>query len=95
MNFSRVYFIQSERGGPIKIGRAINPEQRLKQCQTGSPERLVLLAVISGGRDLERSLHARFAASRLRGEWFKPTPELIALIGEVGGKKESRSWEVL
>jgi hypothetical protein len=77
-----VYFIQAGgRGGPIKIGRARDVFQRLNQLQTGSPEELEILAVLAGAAvDLEKHLHQRFANSHLRGEWFKPSRELLALI---------------
>jgi len=74
-----VYFIQSS-GGPIKIGSASDVAARLKSLQTGSADELTLLAMTEGGEFRERELHARFAADRLRGEWFAPSPELIRVI---------------
>lgn len=34
-------------------------------------------------RDDALSLHRRFGSARIRGEWFNPTPELLAYIGSV------------
>jgi hypothetical protein len=75
-----VYFIQAESGGPIKIGRAKSVKRRLAILQIGNPARLVVLRTTPGGAHEEAALHAHFAASRLSGEWFEPTEELLALI---------------
>lgn len=76
---STVYFIASE-SGPIKIGKANNPEGRLKSLQTGHHERLSILATCEGGGEREREYHRRFAAFRLTGEWFTRCPEIEAEI---------------
>lgn len=75
-----IYFIQGDRGGPIKIGCAGNPWQRLATLQTGNPTKLAVVAVIPGDRAEEAALHIRFAASRGQGEWFAPTPDLLGFI---------------
>lgn len=31
----------------------------------------------------EREMHQRFANARIRGEWFRPVPELLAYIAEI------------
>jgi len=78
---SGVYFIQSGDDGPVKIGLAQNPRNRLAGLQTSHPVKLKLLAfILQGGRDLEKSLHARFRSSRLNGEWFTLTPALQEII---------------
>jgi hypothetical protein len=53
---------------------------RLKNLQTGSIEKLVLLGLYSGA--VEAKLHRQFRKSRLRkgSEYFKPTRELLHLI---------------
>lgn len=75
----RVYFISAD-DGPVKIGLTNNPEQRLEHLQTGSPYRLKLLAVIRAGRSLERAYHSYFDGSRLNGEWFARSPDLMGEI---------------
>lgn len=76
-----VYFIQAGDGGPIKIGLADDPDARCAFLQVGNHEDLVLLAVRPGSMTDERELHSRFAAGRLRGEWFRAdTPGLRAEI---------------
>ncbi len=85
---SFVYFMQEDvAGGAIKIGRAANPVKRLLTLQTGTPRPLRLLCVIPGGARLEVTMHAAFAASRMNGEWFEPTPDMLALIAEISQGK--------
>lgn len=78
-----VYFIQSEHGGPIKIGtsRLGGVRSRLKSLQGGNPERLVILRLVLGGPRLEKRLHRQFASDRVRPgcEWFNPSPFLAAV----------------
>ena len=80
---SYVYFVQEGDAGPIKIGRASRAEARLARIQTGSSHELRLLCAVPGASVLERSFHVAFARDRLRGEWFRPTPELLRLVREL------------
>jgi hypothetical protein len=66
---SRVYFIEAH-DGPIKIGVAQNPMNRLRSLQTGHPFELQLLGTIPGNATDEKRLHHRFSKYHLRGEWF-------------------------
>lgn len=78
-----IYFIQSEHGGPIKIGRAEDLARRLVGMQVSRPDKLVVLAHAPGTVADERALHQRFAFCREKGEWFRPVPELMSLVREV------------
>lgn len=84
MSNSLVYFIGYD-GGPIKIGHSVNPTARLVDLQMGSHEDLRILATMPGGLRKERELHRRFAAHRLRGEWFSPVEEVLEFVREVNG----------
>lgn len=94
-----IYFIEAGDGGPIKIGRAVDPESRLRQLQTGTPERLRLLAVVAGSRDLESDIHRRLAAHRRSGEWFEPAPDVFAVMAELRNPEyrtvDGRAYAVL
>ena len=59
-----VYIVAASKEGPVKFGYSSNPEERLRQLQTGSPERLVLLNV----RDFKEERFARFAEERIHHE---------------------------
>lgn len=76
-----IYFVQPVGGGPVKIGYTSGPVfVRLKEMQTGSPVPLTVLGVVDGDVRAERRLHARFATSRLHGEWFAVSDDLLAVI---------------
>jgi len=87
-----VYFIQSGDIGPIKVGWSENGvEQRLATMQTGNPQELRLLGVHYAARPYELALHTRFADQGIRGEWYQPTPELIACALD-GPDEALRGW---
>ncbi len=77
-----IYFIQESKSktGPVKIGYTDGNlgqlRQRLACVQVGNYRELVVIAIGKGGREREQELHARFEASRLRGEWFSLSAEL-------------------
>ena len=54
----------------IKIGRSKDPQKRLKQLQTGNPNRLKLIASFDGLGWQEKLIHERLKSYRLKGEWF-------------------------
>ncbi len=76
-----LYFAQAEGIGRIKIGFTDGDvSARLADLQTGSPVPIRLLGTLAGTLEDEKDLHRRFGAARVCGEWFEPTPELLALI---------------
>ncbi len=77
-----IYFIQEEETNYIKIGFSENPVQRLKDFQTGNPNKLELIGQIEGGADEENNIHREFAEERIRetGEWFRPSERLTNFI---------------
>ncbi len=82
-----IYFIQPVGGGPVKIGSAKSVRERFWNIQTCSPVILRVLATIPDKNfRYERELHDRFAASRLHGEWFHPTPELLDFVEGLDGE---------
>jgi hypothetical protein len=77
---SFVYFIRSGTRGPIKIGKANNPAERLRSLQTANPAPLTLLGAIRGGEPVERSLQDYLSDHRLIGEWFHPSETVLSVI---------------
>lgn len=77
-----LYFLQAGDGGPIKIGAAHDPVERMQTLQVGNHERLRLIAVLPGKGAMETYLHVLFGHLRVRpdGEWFRPGRELMAYI---------------
>lgn len=80
---SWVYFVQAGEGGPIKIGFSSDVGSRIAALQSGHGEPLRLLAMVPGSRPEEKALHGRFAPARVRGEWFRPTAELLDHIASL------------
>lgn len=80
-----VYVIQARDGGPVKIGHTSYAavDARRRKLQTGNHQQLVVRGLFRGGMWLESALHEYLGASRLQGEWFSLSPELIALCPEV------------
>jgi hypothetical protein len=75
-----VYFICARELDLVKIGYAYNPLNRFNHLRTFSPVELTLEGAIPGGYGKEREFHKRFALARVRGEWFKLSPNLQAEI---------------
>lgn len=81
-----VYFVQRGDGGPIKVGTTTGLEGRLKSLRTAVPNLVVLRVIEGGDRALEKRLHRQFEADRIDGEWFAPTPALLAYIAGGDGQ---------
>lgn len=77
------YLIQAGDEGPIKIGFSRDPHERLIALQTSHPEQLYLRASIAGPASNEAVLHAFYSREHLRGEWFRPSPRLLAFISHL------------
>jgi hypothetical protein len=52
------------------------------QLQTATEQTLELLGVVVGTVADEHGIRARFAAHRIRGEWFVPAQEILAYFQE-------------
>ena len=78
-----VYFVQIGKRGPIKIGTSDDVLGRIYAFFRVTPGKPNLLAVIPGGKEVERSWHERFAHLRYRGnaEQFRPAADLLEAIG--------------
>ena len=85
-----IYFITDTKN--IKIGYTKGPiKKRIQQLQTSCSETLYELGWIEGNMELEKELHKKFGASRIRynGEWFKPTEDLLEYINSNNQKKNT------
>jgi|ERR1035437_479750 hypothetical protein len=75
-----IYFIQEEGTGAVKIGISDNPLSRLANLQHSNSKKLTLLSILSGDILTEKALQKRFIKTQIRGEWFEPSPDLLAYI---------------
>lgn len=67
----KTYLIQD--GDTVKIGKSMDPEQRLRTLQVSSVRTLKLVAVLDAP---EADVHAACRPFHIRGEWFRWCPEL-------------------
>lgn len=82
-----VYFVRAGDIGPIKIGKATRCiARRVRSLQTASPVELVFLGALPMHTD-EAILHRRWRMQRIRGEWFKATPDLLEFIASLAKGK--------
>lgn len=67
-----VYAIRNATTGNVKLGISRNPQQRLKQLQTGNDCKLELVAYSKAENRFqdEAALHNRHSDAHIRGEWF-------------------------
>ena len=77
---TKIYAIGQEPRGLVKIGRAKDPEKRLRAMQTGSPLPLTLLAAAELPAGMERELHRELSRARVRGEWFRRTSDVLEAV---------------
>src|SRR5690349_1785131 len=80
---SFVYFIGTRDRCLIKIGRSRSCARRLIEVSGWSPVPLDILAKAPGEIRDEVHLHNRYREHWSHREWFRATPELMALIEEV------------
>jgi len=71
---SCLYLISESEKGPVKIGVAKNPLDRISELQVGNPKRLRLTGAWSmwtrsDAFDMERAVLEDVAPRRLVGEW--------------------------
>ena len=80
----KIYFIRA--GNLVKIGRSVNPRERLKALRSDKKQTIIpeqvdmseaeIIAVFPGGRRVESALHFQFRRYRVAGEWFRLTREV-------------------
>ena len=80
----QVYLIQSDRGY-YKIGMTKNIDDRMATFYVKLPFEPDLIHVIEceDRRAMEKSLHIKFAAKRINGEWFDLTGTDVAFIKSI------------
>jgi hypothetical protein len=74
-----IYFIGAV-DGDIKIGITKDFPSRFRSLGTGTSQPLKVWLLIPGSPSDERNLHKRFAADRLRGEWFRRSQAILNFI---------------
>lgn len=80
-----VYFALCESPGmQIKIGHATSLTTRMSGLQVGCPYRIRMVAYFHSEtpHQAELDTHFSFASDHIGGEWFRPSPFVVAAINE-------------
>lgn len=83
-----IYFLVSDDSDGMVLKRAVvkigysdgNTARRVYDVGTGCPFSLKLHAKLPGGKKREKAIQDRFAAHRIRKEWFWWTEEIVAWL---------------
>lgn len=77
----QVYFILAPKANVVKIGRSVDPDERLKALQTSNAERLEIVLLLPHRAPFEEDqLHWRFRKHHQQGEWFDYSTELRLFV---------------
>lgn len=92
-----LYIIAFALYGPCKVGITNDPKRRLRELQTGNPDRLRIWLCIRIQSEVigevERAIHDDLKPLRLTGEWFDLTvEEAVVAVRRVSGL--SRRWSL-
>ena len=82
-SFTNIYFIICKATGAVKIGRADNVKKRMAELQVASPGELAVLSTFRAPSVFESVLHAIFSKSKIHGEWFSITDDLLD-VADIG-----------
>jgi T5orf172 domain len=87
----KIYFVQVEDWGPIKIGWTEDLKRRMGELKHNSPFRMRLLACLEEKKLKEDELHKKFSAARIVGkrEWFWPIQDLVDYIAALSQSPRS------
>lgn len=75
-----IYVVERDTDSAVKIGWTSDIRRRLHDLKKDEQAAIVLLVVFPGDKPDELRLHARFAAHRVDGEWFRACPEIDAFL---------------
>ena len=76
-----VYILRSGENGPAKIGFTTDLPGRLKYYKIHNPDVLQVVRHLEGTKADEKRLHQRFAALRIKGEWFNFHHDMMGDLG--------------
>jgi len=89
-----IYFIEALGQDLIKIGHSYRIKKRLSALGAGPWQLDLLLAVRETETLTELVVHNMFYSTRVKGEWFKDTPELRTYIDELKENHEVYRWQL-
>lgn len=72
-----VYFIREVDSEFVKVGKSVNPEERLKALQIGTPHKLELVHTVNSVKYDENWFHGHLSKFHIRGEWYRLNDSVI------------------
>jgi hypothetical protein len=79
----QIYIIWGIGSGMVKIGRSVNPHNRITQIQINCPFKLITLAIfpeISGLNEHQLQKALKHLKTESNGEWFTMGDEVIDIV---------------
>ena len=64
----------------------------MKQIQTSHWQRVVIRQIVFGDRDLEITLHEKWAEHKLEGEWFGNRAEVLTVANNIAQLQLANRW---
>ncbi len=93
MKLGHLYFLQVAPFGPVKIGWTSGcVTTRMRALQQASPYEIKWLGIAELPRSAEKDAHRVLSAYHLRGEWFHPTPGVMAFVERVSAAFDLQSY---
>lgn len=91
--FGSVYLILDADNNRVKIGHSRHPLKRLRQLQTGSSAKLILIGVIAAAIEVEKRLHDEMHEHHVHSEWFSGGEDAVKWLNrQTGGAPMCRTW---
>ena len=81
-----IYFIRGKESGNIKIGFSTSPKKRKSTLHSAHYEELEFMGIMRGSLDDEAEIKERFSKSNIRGEWYRPSSEVMDFVKENASK---------
>ncbi len=89
-----IYFIQEENNGLVKIGYSKNPKNRKNSLQIDCSRKLEIIKIIEGDYKRENYIHHICSRFNVRGEWYRPHPELLDYIDKLEDEYSKESCKM-
>ena len=79
---TKIYVIRDSNSASIKVGKSINPKNRLRGHQVSNPNKLELIYEFKGYERDEKLIHIKLKEAGLfiHGEWFKDCKESLDIV---------------
>lgn len=79
-----IVFIRHGEDGPILIKTSNDPKRTLAAFQFKQPVKLTIIGTMVQTRNAIERLRFAFKHLHMRGDWYRPEPELLAFISRPG-----------